>query len=201
MATKKSHVGRNVLLVILVVLITYGGILAWSAYNVRGHATQASARMQECVAQIQREDLGSAYASAQTAEHELSVAKSELQGWQWALASHVPVVCDDVRCAQQSTDVADVLVRDALLPVIGQARDLASVDVANEGIGALASGFTRLTALVGAASDARGVVRDGKVRVAAIPKAHINELNELVKNLSEVIDKADSALGAAGAAA
>jgi hypothetical protein len=201
MARHKSHAGRNVLLALLVALVAYGGVLAWSAYTASGHARQAQARMQECVAQVQREDLGAAHASAQAAGRELSAVRTELQGWQWVLASHVPVAGDDVRCAQQSTDVAYALVQDAMLPVLDEASDLASVDVESGGLEALASGYTHLTALAGAVSDARDVVADCKVRVASIPKAHVGELNELVARLSEVIDEADAALGTVGALA
>lgn len=201
MAGHRSHAGRNVLLTILVALVAYGGLLAWSAYNVRGHAVQAKARMQDCVAQIQGEELGAAYASARTAGRELSDARSELMGWQWVLASGAPVLGDDVRCAQQSTDVAHTLVQDAMLPVLGQASDLAGVDVESGGMEALASGFTRLSALMGAVSDARDVVANCKLRVASIPKAHVGELTELVASLSEAIDEADAALNALGALA
>lgn len=166
---------RILLRVVLLLLLVYGVVLGVSANKIYGtyqHAMEEYDAYEKAMDEI---DIEAAMASVHSMATDIAIMENESNMWQWELASHVPVLGEDVSCAQQLISIADRLANKALLPTLEAAEDA---------LGDL----SKVGEVVDALMHARTVVKTCNDYVNKLPTSHFDGLNEVTSKVKEIIN-------------
>ena len=191
--TRRSPL-RIVLTVLLVLVLAagaFGGYLYVGAKQVQTHIAAANASYEQCIGQLDQQQFGEALTSVKTTIDEIAQIRQGLDGWQWDVAEKLPYLSQDVTCARQTSQIADQLASDALLPVIEQTEDIMSDASSADPLTGITDVFGKLPALYTTLNDARKVVSDCKAQADALPTSHFDQLNEWVSGVQEATTSAE----------
>ncbi len=170
---------------IALVVVVYAVLLGTSAWSVYTHTNEALQAYEAFEQSQANGDLGGSYDAIKKAAEAVNNIDRQLSGWEWGVASNVPIVGEDVTCAQQTATVADKLMGKGLMPVLTEAQAM-SQDVSHIG------------ALINALDEARSVVESCRGEADRIVPSHFDQLNELVDNLRASIQEAHTTFDSIG---
>ncbi len=191
MAHRRHGFIKTLLSLVLVVLLVELGFCGWSGFQIKNKSEALNASFSSYEAQLENEDYEGALSSLRQAAASAQEINQELSGWQWQVAAKVPVLGDDVSCAQQAAGIGDALAAQALLPVLQEAENLFSEATSSDLLGAIAEKVEQTDSLMNAITSARTVVSSCREKVQTLPTSHFDELNKAVAELRQVITQAD----------
>lgn len=190
---RKSHVVRNVVLIIvgvLVVLAAAAGVVGWRFYqqamDVRDHelaAVEAVSGLQDIEQLDDSDTLNDTIAEAQS--HAAS-AKEIVDGTFWNIASAIPVLGDDITTVQGMVDVVDDLVNDTLPTLVDTVQTLMNSDLSG------GDGQLNLQPIVDAQSgfeQASESAQSQAQTIAALPTPHIGMVQSAYEQGQEQVTK------------
>ncbi len=199
------------IVVLLALIIAFGGSLAVSANRALGLVENARTAYSDARTSLEDGNFEEAYASARRALDNISALPKELEGPQWSIAAAIPVLGDDVRTAREMSSIAGKLANEAASPVFDQwdsiTQTLAGDSEASitDQAGAL---LTAIPNFVETLAHAKQVIYECEEQTNKLPAAHISQLNDAIGNLKETMgavgdmlrtfDGVVDALGSAG---
>ena len=183
----------TLLLVLVVAAGVYGGFLYMSYRSIQDHITAATTSYDQCLAQLENEHYGDALTSIHTTVDEVDQIRTDLDGWQWEVAEHLPYLSQDVTCARQTARIADELAGNAVLPVVEQAESILGDVGSDDPLTGMGNALTKLPALYTAITDARKVVGTCKTEADQLGTSHLDALNEWVGSVKTATTEADAA--------
>ena len=185
---------RTVLVLLLLVIIGFGGWIGLSVKRVSdllGQASTAYDKIQTCV---EAEDYDNALVYARTAASLTSQVSDELDGTQWDIASHIPVLGEDVSTVRSVGRISGMLADDAVLPTLDSWDALVGDDVLTDGqldVNKLAGKVEQVGSLALTLQDAGKVVDACSVEADALPVSHFDQVNGWVERLRSTISSVD----------
>ncbi len=198
---RKSHVGRTVALVILVVVLVLACGAAFVGVRLSGSVQTAKAQASQLVsdARALQADVGTAGAAsigdalssgADELSDDLAALRQTIGTPEWTLASNLPVYGADVSAARSLVDLGEDLVTDVLKPAAQTLQDHPLKDAFVNGSmdGASVSAYcdlvTAITPRVSQLAD----------RASALSAPHVTQVNEAIQEVSDALSKASDAL-------
>ena len=182
-APRRRHTGRVVaavigILVVLVLVVggTAGFLLYRSAMTVKASASELMSQMDVIKWSIKNGDSDALSQAVDTVVEKTALINTEVEAPVWDLAAAVPVVGEDVKSVQTLGSVASDLVNEALVPVSQSISGLKLSDLMQDG----SINVDMIKAFSGALSDAAPVIQDSAHTIAALPKAHISQVQEVL---------------------
>lgn len=156
----KPNIALRILAVVGIVVVAYAIILCISASHLLGTVESLSAKATTCQQQMDEGNITEAVTSLRNMAKDCESLKSEADMPQWQIASVLPVIGDDVRCARGLATIGDSLSNDALIPVLKEADDLGildqeNIDALNRLIGSVGQDVTGTGNGTGSSSDAQ----------------------------------------------
>lgn len=122
---RRGPLVRRVLLVTGLLLLVFGALTAWQAWNAYGHLMSAAEQAPALREQLLSDD--DLEGAASDLEEHARAAREALDGTNWQLLGAVPGVGDDVQAVRSLTVALDELASGALREVVS-ARDLVRSD-------------------------------------------------------------------------
>lgn len=197
----RRSIVRRLFGLVFVVVLAYAAILAVSMADLKNDTDAMTKTYEQLEASLQAGEFEDSIAQIRNLGDSIDAVEKKLNGWQWQVASNLPVISDDVRCLRQIAGICDSLANDALLPVISRA-ELILGDVSSLGSGgaqntadlaAIGNEFSLLSKEI---AQAREIVDVCQRDAEALPTSHFNELNNLAAKIREVTTQADEAFDA-----
>ena len=187
-----KHPGLKVLVGILVALIlvaaAYGVTMLVSSSAAQSDGEQVQAELQrlhEAVDDVNIEAIG---ISAGNISQHLSSLKSNLDGWQWSIATILPGFGKDITAARSLVDTSASLADKVLVPAAQIMGDYSN-EISSNGI--LAVFDSSLIDKVGTAlTDAAPVIQSASTSLDALQPTGNEELDTAVAELREPVNKA-----------
>ena len=195
MATNRTSPFRIILRLLLILLVVagiYGFMLYQSISKLRDTVASADAAYQECVTQVENGQYQDALVSIRTVANDVGNINDELQGWQWNVASVLPVINQDVDCARKSANVANTLTNNAVMPVIEEAGELLG-DGSSTSLETIPDTLAKLPKLYETVKSARTVVASCKTEADALPTSHFDELNQMTDKVKQAATSTEEA--------
>ncbi len=131
----KKHTARNVLITLLVVLVLVGGFAGFtgfrlynSAKTVRADASVVMTDINDLRSQLISDDPSQALPTASDIAKRAKNMKAETSGWEWTVASFVPVYGSDISKVRELSEVLDDLAKNAIVPLVD---DMSQVSLKN----------------------------------------------------------------------
>lgn len=190
---------KYALVTVVALLVVYGALLGFSVYRVKGLLDEATQTYAEYEAHIDAYELGEAIDSLQLLVEDVDKIQSEALTWEWQVASHFPVLGEDVECLRSVVAISDQLARKALMPVLDELDDIVDVyegsteqDLDVDQLLSEAPG--RVVSLVGALLEAREQVADCNTKVDALPRSHFETVNEFVEKMRNALEQVSELL-------
>ena len=200
---RKGHpILRTVFVLLLVAVIGLGGWIGFSVKRIGdllGQASTAYEKVQTCV---ESEDYDNALIYARTAASLTSQVSSELDGVQWDIASHIPVLGEDVSTMRSVGRISGTLADDAVLPALDSWDKLVGEDVLTDGeidANKVVGKIEQFGDLALSLQNAGKVVDECSVEADALPTSHFGTINEWVGQLRETIASVDGIFDQFGA--
>ncbi len=180
---------------VLIVLLVVGGYLGWQASRAKSAIDTATAEASTLQRQITDGSSDEAKKTLERLQEATATARSNTHGGLWSLASHLPVVGDDVTTVQTASESIDDIARRGLPPVVNTASAV-SADLFQPRDGRL--DLRQFTRLAGPVAEASAVFTRNQERLAAIDaNGLVGPLQDPVRELrSKVDDAADAARSA-----
>ncbi len=201
MAKGKSRPLVIVLGIILVLVVLFAGCLGLSAARISGLVEQANGQYQAYESCANKGDLAGAKTQVFALAETLDTIEAETSAWQWQAASGLPVLGEDVRCAQGLANIADDLANEALVPVLTELDDIFGgfsdggvLDLNAWGDLFLTKG-KKIGELFDDIADAREIVRQCRNEADALPTSHFDQVNEAADNVREAMVNLDEFFG------
>lgn len=192
---RKGHpILRTIFVLLLVAVLGLGGWIGLSVKRISDLLGQASTAYEKVQSSVETEDYDNALVYARTAASLTSQVSSELDGVQWDIASHIPVVGEDVSTMRSVGKISGTLADDAVLPALDSWDKLVGEDVltngeldANKVVGKIEQ-FGDLALML---QNAGKVVDECSVEADALPESHFDAVNGWVAQLRETIASVD----------
>ncbi|MDO4536650.1 MAG: hypothetical protein Q4B54_00665 [Coriobacteriales bacterium] len=189
---RRSHgIIKTLFTLIIVALLVEAGFVGWSAWQIKGKGEAMREAYSSYEAQVDNGNYEGALASMRTVASSVQGINQELKGWQWQLAGMVPVLGEDVTCAQKASQISDNLVSQALLPVIQKVENLFGEASTEDLLSVLSTKMDQAGELVSAIEQARTVVESCRSQALALPTTHFPELNQAIAQLQQVLVEAN----------
>lgn len=201
MSARKSWFGtvlKTLILLVLVAVIGFGAWLGVSAKRVSELLGQAQTSYAAVQAGIEQEDYDAAIASAREAASTAALISSELEGTQWELAGHLPVLGTDVAAARTVGAVSSKLANEGVVPVLDAweaLSDTSTVSADETDPTGLTQKVGQLGNLVHSLEAANTVVGECSSQMQGVPTSHFDQINSYAETLNGVIAQADESLG------
>ncbi len=113
--------------VVIVLLLAFAGYVGVGGLRARSHLQRAAGLVSQMQQQVQRGDTKGAKAILVRFQQEIRAAHDTTNGTSWAVASHAPVVGDDIKAVRTLTAALDDLAMNGLPALIDVASSLESV--------------------------------------------------------------------------
>lgn len=179
-------------------ILAYVAILAVSAADLKNDTDAMIKTYEQLEASLQASEFEESIAHIHDLGNNIDSVEKKLNGWQWQVASNLPIISDDIRCLRQIATICDALANDALMPVISRA-ELIVGDISSLGsdgaqntadLTTIGNDFGSLTREI---AQAREIVDVCQRDAEALPTSHFDELNNLAAKIREVTTQADNA--------
>lgn len=188
----QTHRVRKVIVtlgaLIILCLIAYGITLGVSYAQVQDHVDRIQHEEQSLRSAIDAVDIPQANTAAKNLAAGIADLKTELEGWQWSIASALPYYGSSVVAGRQLLAVADSLMQDVVLPTTSIANDYVTA-VSRKGI--LGVFDTELaTKVADALTKAAPAIMSANTALDAIQPGESETIRQAVDELHEPVAKA-----------
>lgn len=193
---KKSHVARNIVLVLLFIIIVAGvaaGYTGYTLYNsakvVKGDASAIMADLSDLKDPILAEDSEKANALASDIAEHAANMKEETSGWAWDVACYIPVYGSDIQKVKELAVIMDDLSQEAIVPLVGEVSQISIKNLLHDG----AVDVELAQRLVNAVNDAAPVINEAYEKLEAMGDANLEQINEPLKKAREKLGSLNTA--------
>ena len=193
---KKGHPVRNTLIVLLLIIIVIGGVGGFTGYTlynsakqVRSDASAVMSDISDLKAKIISDDPSQATATAADIAKRASNMKAETSGWEWTVASYVPVYGSDVAKVRELSNVFDDLAQNALVPLMGEVSQISLKNLFVDG--GLNVEYTQR--LVNAVDSAAPVIERCANTVENMGEANLEQVNSPLRTAKSTLGKLNTA--------
>ncbi len=194
---KKGHPVRNTIIVLLVILIIVGGVGGFTGYTLYNSAktvrTEASAVMSDLSdlkSKIVSDDPSQANATVSDIVKHSKNMEEELSGWEWTVASYVPVYGSDINKVRELSDILKDLSTDTLTPLV---QDISQVKMSNLVVDGSIN-IELANSVITALNEAAPAIQQANQRLENIGEAHLEQINGPVKKAQEQLGKLATAM-------
>lgn len=188
---------RTIIVLLLVVVIGFGGWMGLSLKRVGDLLGQASMAYEQVEASIEAEDYENALLYARTTASLTSQVSDELEGVQWEIASNIPVLGTDATAVRSIGRIAGTLSDDAILPALDSWDALVSDGVMTDGMldtTKLVGKIDQVGALATTLQEAGKVADACTVEMDSLPTSHFDAVNQWADQLRGTIISVDETL-------
>ena len=193
---KKGHPVRNTLIVILLLLLVIGGVGGFTGYNlyqsaktVKADAAVVMTDISDLKSQLLSDNPSQANATAADIAKRAQNMKKETSGWEWTVASYVPVYGGDVAKVKELSDVLDELAQDAVVPLVGEVSQVSLKNLFVDG----GINVEYAKQMVGAVASAAPVIDKCTTKIEAMGEAKLDQVNEPLKKAKDALGKLNTA--------
>lgn len=186
----------KILGLLLVVILAYAAVLAVSMADLKNDTDAATDTYMQLETSLKTLDIEQSIACVHDLADRIDTIENKMNGWQWQVASHIPVLSDDVRCLRGIAHICDALANDALMPVLTEGETIVD-NISSIGdndkldiIKAKAI-FDEFVHLSDDIAVARDVVSNCQQEAEALPTSHFAELNDLADQIRLITTQID----------
>lgn len=187
---------KKLVRLLLFVLFVYVVILGVSGWMIKGEVDRAIESYDSLEQHMHDGDFAGAVEEARTMASIVDSIQRHTDTWWWDFARSVPVVGEDVDCAQRLATIFDDLANDAIIPLAEDLLEVAS-QPEDVNLGELLSyNVDHASQVAVSLRNARDMVEDCRTRIDELPKSHFTGLENLVGKTREIVILVDDNLDA-----
>ncbi len=197
---KKRHTGRNIAIVVAVIVLLLGmlgGVEAYALFNsaktVKSQASTIMAQASTIKDAVKKGDSAALSNSVETIRTATNTINKEVNTTAWNIAAMVPVYGQDVKSVQKLGATASDLVEEALVPVADGLSGLKLSELLQDG----AINVSILEKLIDALDDATPVIQTSISTINSLPEAHISQLKSILDKVKDPLNEANDTLTSA----
>ncbi len=197
---KKRHTGRNIAIVVAVIVLVLGvlgGVEAYALFNsaktVKSQASTIMAQASTIKDAVKKGDSAALSNSVETIRSATNTINKEVNTTAWNIAAMVPVYGQDVKSVQKLGATASDLVEEALVPVADGLSGLKLSELLQDG----AINVSILEKLIDALDDATPVIQTSISTINSLPEAHISQLKSILDKVKDPLNEANDTLTSA----
>ncbi len=197
---KKRHTGRNIAIVVAVIVLLLGmlgGVEAYALFNsaktVKSQASTIMAQASTIKDAVKKGDSAALSNSVETIRTATNTINKEVNTTAWNIAAMVPVYGQDVKSVQKLGATASDLVEEALVPVADGLSGLKLSELLQDG----AINVSILEKLIDALDEATPVIQTSISTINSLPEAHISQLKSILDKVKDPLNEANDTLTSA----
>lgn len=194
---KSSHILLKLFVLLLVVILAYGGWLYLSAQKMRNLIVENEQNFASMKASMDDNDYQAALATAREAADVADQIIAELDGIQWEIASHLPVLGGEVQSARSVGEISGSFTHDGVLPVLDAWDELVADGLIVDGqfkLDVISDKVDQIKALMDALQNAHDVSDECVSKLETVPDSRFAELNESKDKLEAALTSANETL-------
>lgn len=176
---------KIILAILLVALLAWGGTLGCSAFKAKDAAVAVIQELSAAKKAVAAKDYDAALAVVDDMTANAAVLNKEVSGPQWAIATFIPVLGDDVKAVRTLAGVLDELSTEVLTPVAEVVKDH-PIDQMLTSDGVDGEGVAQLCEVVGKTST---LMQEASNKLQKLPPLHIDKLKTRIEPMVEMFDE------------